>query len=650
MPSLRRKARLQVVEKAPTPPKGGKDIAPLVQALTSAFDAMNGTPSSPLPRPAEWDSAQFGPGLPLSPEPLDEPRSDTGLPEPRIWQYPMQWNVPGVQGRHVVPWETLKQAGESPLFRACIEVRKEEILGLDWIVDVDPAVVRRLSATSGKSKQDIEKELRSKYQEDIDRAGDFWANPDRQRGQDYGSWMGLLIEEWLTWDAMAIYPRKTYGGELLNFRLIDGSTIKPLLDEYGGRPEPPFPAYQQLLYGFPRGEFTADTVDVDGNAMTPGALSAAQLVYRRRVERNWTPYGFSPTEQALLDGMLWSKRFQWMLAEYTEGSQPVQWIINHGTSEWSPKQLLEYERAFNDRYSGQTSERYRNPMLPDGLEPVSQTQVPDRYKPDYDLFLIKLCAMHYGVTMTSLGLTEPGGLGSSGYHEGQADVQFRRNLPTTRWFAAMLSQMQRVHLKTDPALAFRFLGLDDDDEAASDEVGQNRVTSARMTINEDRARIGLPAVDVAEADMLIQHTQRGMVFIDGASKLAPPGVLVEPASEQLGTDPATGAAPAPNAGYSHGAPRAATKPPASGGGASDSAKAEIATFTKWAAKRKEGSRPFQFEHVTAELAADLAPGLLTDERALLAKAAGGAAPKASSPASGPDGKRIFSSQLYTSRS
>ena len=39
------------------------------------------------------------------------------------------------------------------------------------------------------------------------------------------------------------------------------------------RPEPPAPAFQQLLYGFPRGEFTADTLDLDGKSVVPGGLT-----------------------------------------------------------------------------------------------------------------------------------------------------------------------------------------------------------------------------------------------------------------------------------------------------------------------------------------------------------------------------------------
>jgi hypothetical protein len=639
--------RIPLLSKAKgQPPSGGKDIAPLIAALTQAQQQLNSSNPKLLPRPEEWYAALFGPGVPIPYGPLDAPRPDSDMPEPRQNEYPYYWNVPGTLDR-AVEWQTLKRASETPLFRACIEIRKNEISCLDWTVGVSKSVIAQRSKDLQKPKQDIENDLRQQYKADIKKATDFMAVPDRRNGRDFPAWVALLLEEQLKWDAMVIYPRKTYGGELLDLMLVDGSTIKPLLDEQGGRPAPPSPAYQQILYGFPRSEFTADTARTkDGQEYVPGAFNATQLIYERRVQRLNTPYGYSPTEQALLDGLLWNKRFQWMLAEYTEGSQPVQWIINKGTTDWTAQQLLEYERFFNDRYSGKTASRYRNPFLPEGLEPVATTQIPDKYKPDYDLFILKLVASHFDVTMAELGFTEPGGLGSSGYHEGQADVQYRKaTLPTSRWISQMLTRILHQHLGIPEELEFSFLGLEDEDEAAADAVAGSRVQRGTMTINEDRQRIGLPPYPFEEADKPMLETARGVVFMEGASKLAPPGVLVEPQSIQVAgngsQDPAQGPATV-QPGQAAGAKRS---PQSSGGLASKSAAvAEITTYRRWCSKHPENSRWFLFETVDAELAKELAPDLLDDSRALLKVA--NADPKAP----GPAGSRMSpwrpSTQLY----
>jgi hypothetical protein len=516
-------------------PPGAREIGDVVNALTNSVNQLNdnvkrrNTYLASLPVDPEWRDATFGPDWPLPPDPLDRP-NEQGFVGPRQWQYPVTWNIPG---RHVfrghVSWELLKQAADQPLFRACIEIRKQRISTLDWCFRISPQYAAKLAKTSGKSQQEVEEDLRKEYQDEIDRLTSFWQVPDRKNGYEFPDWMNLVQEEQLTWDALAIYPSKTYGGDLANLTVLDGSTIKPLLDETGGRPLPPFPAYQQILYGYPRGDFTADTVDQDGKLVIPNAYSSTQLIYRRRVVRTWTPYGFSPTEQALLDGALWTKRFNWMMSEYTEGAQANQYLVQREQSDWDARQLLQYERYLNDRLAGKTGERMKNPLLPFGIEPANSPGIPERYKADYDLFLIKLCAMHFGVTMPELGFSEPGGLGSAGYHEGQEDIQFRKDLTSVRWLNSFVSGISRTHLNMSDAVEFAFLGLDEEDEAAQDEIDHNRVADSRMTINEARVKIGLPPFDFKEADMPMLQTARGVVFMDGAAEAAPPGVLIEPA-------------------------------------------------------------------------------------------------------------------------
>jgi hypothetical protein len=509
-------------------PQGAEDISELIRTMT----ALNGNIEDrnsllrQMPVDPRWTDDQFGPLSPIPSDPLDPP-NEQGFAIPRISQYQAGYNYDLSRG--LVPWDTLKAAADQPLARACIEIRKNRISTLGWTFRVRPQYAARIARQRGEQQYKVEDELRKEFQDEIDRLTTFWEIPDRRNGYEFPDWMSMVQEEQLVWDALAIYPQKTYGGDLLDLTVINGSTIKPLLDEQGGRPRPPFPGYQQIMYGFPRGDFTADMVDLDGKLVVPGAFSTSQLVYRRRVSRTWTPYGFSPTEQSLLDSALWDKRFRWMMAEYTEGAQPVQWLVNHNEIDWDVKQLLGYERYLNDRLAGKTGQRYRNPLLPAGIEPVRSEQAPERYTPEYDLFLIKLQAMHYGVTMPELGFSEPGGLGSTGYHEGEEDIQFRKDLTTTRWLNSFVTNLSRTHLDMSDALEFTFLGLDEEDEGVQDAIDEGRLKLGRRTLNEVRGEIGDPPYDFPEADMPMLMTERGLVFIAGAAEAAPPGVLVEPA-------------------------------------------------------------------------------------------------------------------------
>ncbi|HLY57001.1 MAG TPA: hypothetical protein VKS60_15660 [Stellaceae bacterium] len=106
------------------------------------------------------------------------------------------------------------------------------------------------------------------------------ARPDREHAWD--EWVRMLVEDMLVLDAATIYPRRAVDGSLLALEPLDGGTIKRVLDDWGRTPQPPLPAYQQILKGLPAVNYTADA-----------------LLYLPRNPRTWRVYGLSPVEQCL---------------------------------------------------------------------------------------------------------------------------------------------------------------------------------------------------------------------------------------------------------------------------------------------------------------------------------------------------------------
>lgn len=581
-----------------------EQVASIANASARGGQQVTGV-SVPLPRTDP--QVAFGPGVPLFPAAIDPPRPDTGRPEPRFNEYPVTSNI-GLTGDRLVPWKVLRDAADAGgLPRRCIEIRKAEVAGLDWAVTITKQAVEAAQHTTGKPRSEVEGALRERLSPDIARCTRFWEQPDPGQDESFGDWCSKLLEEHLVLDAVAIYPRLTYGGDLYALEILDGSTIKPLRDHRGGRPAPPNPAFQQILWGFPRGEFIADT-DADGNVLN--GYRSDRLVYKRRNVRAHTPYGYSAVEQALEDVDVWLRRRKWIRDEYTEGTLPAGWITQNGQTGWTPSQVLEYETNLNDTYSGGTAARHRMRVLPPGFDINTEQDVAERYKPEYDLFLVKLMAAHFDVTIAELGFTEQGGLGSSGWHEGQADVQQRKGtLPTLRWLQQLLTDISRKHLGMPSELEIRFLGLEEEDAAAADEVAAARVEAGRMTYNEDRDRMGLPRFDFPEADMPVVRTARGLVFLAGASDLAPAGEVVGPivGPPQADTD-ADGVLDAP-----HG-PDTNTKDPEEDDDRAEQVKTELASYRRWARKNPAPKRPFQFQTVTK---AD-APTGLNDQHVVFA--------------------------------
>lgn len=550
---------------------------------------LRGQFATPLPRVDFF--GEFGPNDPLLPAPLDAVDPRTGRAMPRLWEYPVSWNLPG-QSNRLMPWRALREAGDHPLIRAAINVRKAELAGLEWDFKLARrAVDEAMRDNPTSSKLDVEQKLREQLRPAIAKARQAWKVPDRGQGLTFTEWTSRFLEEHLVLDACPIYPRLTHGGEWYSFEIVDGATIKPLLDDRGGRPLPPQPAYQQQIHGFPRGEFTADTSDVDGELVIPNGYRADQLIYIQRESRVTSPYGLSPVERCMLDLALWMKRQDWLRNEYDEGTMPAGWLTMESTSpvtDWTATQQLELETELNDYLGGQTARRMRQRLLPPGIVPVETTghDFAEKFKPDLDLHLMKLVVMHFDVSAHELGFTEQKGLGSAGFAEGQDRLNDRRGrLPTLRWMASLFTDISRSHLGLPEELEFTWLGLDDEEgEEGEQQPLTEKVHAAAITLNESRDEEGRPRYPFPEADKPFIVTGTGqLVFIEGAEKRQEEeaAAAAQQQADQLEAMKERGAAA--------GAP-AAGKPAAKPSASEPAKKAEAKAYRKWA--QQERTRPF----------------------------------------------------------
>jgi len=535
--------------------------------------------SAALPRGDNFGQQYaFGPGVPVIPAPISPPSPD-GHPYPRRSEYPPSWNLPGV-GTQAVPWRVLRQASDIGIIRRAIEIRKQELAYLDWAIVPNQVAVRRIAmAQANGDQRAVRQKLATDLADDVDRVTRWFQWPDRLRGLQFADWLSMCIEDHFRFDACTVYPWRTMDGGLHSLMSVDGSTIKPLLDVSGNRPQAPAPAYQQFIYGFPRGEYQ-DSGGADGQ------FAADEMGYFPKLVRNDTPYGFGPVEQVLSDLDLWLKRQEWIRAEYNSGVQPEAWILVD--ADWPPELALQWETILNELLSGNTAERHRLRILPRGMKPDAMPQFGEKYTPLFDEFLIKLICLYFDLLPIELGF-EPsrGGLGGKGFSESMEDTLYRRGIrPYLLWMTGWINHLAIRYVGMDPLLTFQFEGIEDEDE---DAIAKTRSTEQRdgvWTVNERRAERGLPVFDdIPEANepmivagATIQPLRGSMTALPDAT---PPGVPPDTKPPQPGSQ-----SPAPS-------PTPTTPLVAPGAPSADE---EAKKFLTFAAKRaKLGTwRPFEF--------------------------------------------------------
>ena len=186
----------------------------------------------------------------------------------------------------------------------------------------------------------------------------------------------MLVEEMLVIDAATIYPRYARGGSLYSLDIIDGATIKPLIGEDGRAPEPPDPAYQQILKGVPAADFSAD-----------------ELLYLPRNLRSHRLYGMSPVEQIALTVNIALRRDAATLDYYRTGSSPDAFATL--PKEWTADQIRSFQDYFDALMSGNLARRRMTKFMPADFKLIETRQPP--LKDQYDEWLARIICYAFSV-------------------------------------------------------------------------------------------------------------------------------------------------------------------------------------------------------------------------------------------------------------
>ena len=503
-----------------------------------------GFQANPLPRPATDFGSQLGPAAPFLPAPLDPVFDDSGRALPRIWEYPVAWNLD--LNQRSTPWSVLRSmADQIDIIHRSIELKVSEIVKLNWSFTIEDSTINTIMSEENCSHAKASGIARDRYSKDISTLREFWENPYPQLGRTFSEWMTEFLWQHFVFDGTPVYPRYNLGKEVIGFEIVDAPTIKVLLDNRGAIPAPPSPAYQQVLWGFPRGEYQS-TEESDGEFFNgPGKNNEYlrdQLAYFVRNRRTWSPYGFSAVEEAVPAATLYLERQRWMKSEYQDGAAPLA-FFETDSDEMDHLRLAAFERIFNDRMSGQTSERHRMKVLPKGFKPIFAPTVDERYKDTYDHFLIMRIATIFGVAPSALGVVARSGLGGSGERAGEAQSALSiSQKPLEGFLTETINTLSRRFLGTDKNVTFSFDDTDDNVQQMESKAKayQTSLSSAQMTLNDVRGELGLPLYDMPEADEpFILGAGGAPTFLKGQLEMSQSGETIGQKTEGAANDEAT---------------------------------------------------------------------------------------------------------------
>lgn len=450
--------------------RGAKDV-PSPGILRRAADAARYVISGVTP--ATW----FGPLQPLPPQAPPEVKG-------RGWDYPTGWNLnyrPRAGER--IGFERLRRlADHCDLLRLVIETRKDQMEVLDWAIRPRERQAGQRPAIAGARATEI------------DAITVFLQTPDRRH--DWAQWLRALLEDHFVIDAPALYRRRTRGAALYALELLDGATIKVLLDADGRVPEPPSPAYQQVLKGVPAADYTGFTT--------------GELIYYPKNLRSHHAYGYSPVEQIIDRIETAIARARSQQAYFTEGNLPDGLIS--GPEGWTVDQIRSMQDYWDSLFAGNLPLRRRNWWVPSGARWQETKQPP--LKDEFDEWLARVVCYAFSISpqpfVREMNRATADAAQATAAKEGLA--------PTMAWVKRLIDRVIAEDFGCRD-LEFVWCEGPELDPAKAAENNQIYVRNGIKTIDEVRDGLGLKALGGAAATPMVA-TANGYVAL-GATPVAP---------------------------------------------------------------------------------------------------------------------------------
>lgn len=324
------------------------------------------------------------------------------------------------------------------------------------------------------------------------------AKPDGRT--PYSSWIAMYLEDVLRYDAGTFYKRRDQVGRVIGLEVVDGTTIAPMLDEYGRPPLAPAPGFIQYANGVPWDWLTSD-----------------DLIYLPFRPQPDSPYGLAPMEQIILTANTDLRLANHLLDYWAEGSIPGA-TAEAPEKMSSPDEIAELQEAWNDFVEGDQTQKVKVRWLPFGSK-FTQLR-PDPFDEELALWLFRKTCATYSVTPQDLGITLDTNKATG---DTQMDVQERiADRPLTLHVEGILTD----YLQNDLGLPLKMdisLSAEKQDRVAEAQVWKIGIESGMVSSDEGRTDMfGLPIDNERPTPRFILDPKSGPIPLQNLYAIAGP--------------------------------------------------------------------------------------------------------------------------------
>src|SRR3990167_6096172 len=198
----------------------------------------------------------------------------------------------------------------------------------------------------------------------------------------------IIVDDTLTIDAVTFEISRLRGGKFQNLVPVDPTTIALKVTETGATPEPPDPAYVQIIGGRNIAEFTTD-----------------EMIYEAMGNRSYSPYGFAPLESLILQAEAALRGTLYNLNYFRENNVPEGFITLPTEVAQNKVQVEEWQMWFDSIVAGDQRMTHRLKILPGGAEYIAAKKPEDMAFEKFELWLLQQTCAVFDVPPQDIGIT-----------------------------------------------------------------------------------------------------------------------------------------------------------------------------------------------------------------------------------------------------